>query len=288
MGGCWGYDWGLVFLLNIVGDVMISKSKERGWWARNNWRLGEMRVRVSILCLALVAGFFLAKYVSPWLLCFLGDEVHAAVNAAVATATFTSPIFLALWWFRTYDSLRSEWRANFETGVDHIANNTPTRVEVGAEKLNNVSKETSIYNREISIAFIRRLKQCPAGAEANPHLLYNSSGWGYAEQMLKWLKNQNAKFDLHYVDLRNQDFTETISGITVCDLLKMAKENSLAFDIACCSDESMKQFFGCCDYASEQYDKTEDHRRLQHHLAAGEMPSVQVGIERKGCGKQCK
>ena len=280
---------------------MDSKSDKRSWWVQNNWRLGEMRVRVGILCLALLAGFFLAKYVSPWLLCLLGNKVHDAVNAAVGAATFTSLIFLALWWFRTYDSFQSNLRANFEAGMDHIASNEPSRIEIGTVMLISISETTSSYNRQISAAFIRRLNQSPAETEANRKLLNASTGWGYAQKMFEWLRNQNEKYALHYMDLRNQSFTYQNDRVTVCDLLNMGKGHKLTLEVAYCSADSVHMLFSCCSDAFKKFSTVTQREQLHYnalsqfepeserqHRAMYGLPSNKIEVEGVGCDRETR
>ena len=266
-------------------------------WARLNRHLGKMWVRLLALVFAALGGFILGKVGSPWFLGLFPEEIYGDARTVISAIPFTLPTFLTLWWFRTYDSLQSDWRANFEAGVAHIASNTPTRIEIGTEMLKNVSKVTSIYNREISTAFIRRLNQCPAEAEANPKLLDTATGWGYAQQMLKWLKNQNKKFALHYVDLRNQDFTANIEGITVCDLLNMDKDGWLTIEVAHCHPQSIRELFGCCQHARSMWKSGEKKyvRRLENRSMnppssppTGELPTLPVMVSCQSCGKKSK
>ena len=254
-------------------------------WARLNRHLGKMWVRLLALVFAALGGFTLGKVGSPWFLGLFPEEIYGDVRTVISAVPFTLPTFLTLWWFRTYDSLQSDWRANFEAGVDHIASNTPTRIEIGTEMLKNVSKVTSIYNREISTAFIRRLNQCPAEAEANYKMLDTSTGWKYAQQMLKWLINQNEKYDLDFVDLRNQDFTDVIAGITVCDLINMNKDNHLTLEVARCNFKSMRDFFDCGAHTLSKWVVARHMNRKQIQRSnTVEFPSVKITVSRDDCG----
>ena len=289
---------------------MSSKVKKRSWWADYNWvpgwarrlhkrlkkwwahinrHLGKMWVRLGFLIAAALIGIALVYWGSPWILCFFPESTYGDIRTVIGVAPLTLPVFLALWWFRTYDSLQSEWRANFEAGVDHLASNTPARIEIGTEMLKNVSKVTSIYNREISTAFIQRLNQSPAEAEANRKLLETSTGSKYAQQMLKWLLNQNEKYDLDFVDLRNQNFTDVLDGITVCDLLNVNKDGFLTLEIAHCNLVFVKEMFNCCPAARRMCVKAKKMDRWQiEHADEVALPSNQVTVSRATCGKNSK
>lgn len=260
-------------------------------WARLNRHLGKMWVRLLALVFAALGGFILGKVGSPWLLGLFPEEMYGDVRTVIGAIPFTLPTFLTLWWFRTYDSLQSDWRANFEAGIDHIASNTPTRIEVGTEMLKNVSKVTSIYNREISTAFIRRLNESPAEAEANRKMLDTSTGWKYAQQMLKWLLNQNEKYDLGFVDLRNQDFTDVLDGITICDLLNVNKDGFLTLEIARGDFVFLKRLFICCSSARGMYVRAQKRDRWQIQHAeedSVELPSNQLTVSCLTCRKNSK
>ncbi len=284
-------------------------------WARLNRHLGKMWVRLLALVFAALGGFILGKVGSPWFLGLFPEEIYGDARTVISAIPFTLPTFLALWWFRTYDSFQSNLRATFDSGVAHIASDTPDRIEIGTVMLINISETTSLYDREISIAFIRRLKQSPAATEAIHELLntftyrsYNRS-WSYAYKMLQWLKNQNKKYDLRYVDLRNQDCPVSESMVTVCDLLNMEKESELTIEVACTSVRFVSAIFCCCRSAGERLREAEEYNQkkyqaqreaareagleayTEHEDISPDMDartSLPVTVSRHDCGKKPK
>ena len=220
----------------------------------------------------------------------------------LVTATVVNlPTHLPRWLFRTYDSHQSNLHSRFDLGISHIVSETPNRIEIGTVMLINISEETSSYDREISAAFIQRLKQSPAEAQANRKLLDTITGWGYAQKMLQWLKHQNKKYDLHYVDLRNQDFFDETAGITLCDLFNMHKGGALDIDVARSGFSSWDEFFGCCPYAREKLETAKRHTRDQHEAllkaqlepdyqppTIDELPSMPIMVTCNYCGKNSK
>ena len=261
-------------------------------WARANRHLGKMWVRLVVLFITLILGAVLGKCISPWVLCFLPERVFGDIRTVVGAAHFTLPTFLALWWFRTYDSIKRDLRDNFEAGVNHIASDTPIRIEIGAEILANVSKLTSAYNREITITFIKRLKRSPADAKKNKEIFYSDYRWGYAQHMLKWLKDhqrKNKKYDLNLLDLRYQEFTSATAEITICEVLEMHDDDDLTVDVAGCNDD-LDNFFGDCDRAYKQVDAAKKkHLAMQQGLYQGTLPrhrelrTIVVTVSRGDC-----
>ncbi len=273
----------------------------KSFWARFNRHLGKMWVRFVVLFVAVIAGWFLGEYFSPFVLGLLPENVYGDTRTVVGTIPFTLPMFLVLWWFRTYDSFQSNLRANFEAGIDHIASNSPNRIEIGTVMLISISETTSSYNRQISAAFIRRLNQSPAEPEANRKLLNASTGWGYAQLMFGWLMNQNEKFSLHYMDLRNQSFVYQIDRVTVCDVLNVSKGGRLTLEVAHCNADSMSMFFGCCGYARAQFNTVTQREQLHYnalsqfepeserqHRAMYGLPSNKIEVEGQGCDRKTR
>ena len=270
-------------------------------WARINRHLGKMWVRLVVLLIAVTVGVVLGKRFSPFVLGLFSENVYGDIRTVVGALPFTLPTFLALWWFRTYDSLQSNLRANFDSGVAHIASNEPIRIEIGTVMLVKISEATSSYDREISTAFVRRLNQSPAEATANRKLLDTITGWNYAQKMLLWLKHQNKKYDLHYVDLRNQDFFDETASITLCDLFNMNTHGGLTIDFARSGFSSWDEFFGCCPYAHGNLQIAERHTRDKHEAllkaqlepdyqppTIDELPSTPIMVTCNYCGKNSK
>ena len=222
-------------------------------WARLNRHLGKMWVRLVVLLIAAAIGAALVKWASPWFLCFFPVSVYGDIRTIIGAAPFTLPVFLALWWFRTYDSFQGDWRANFEAGVAHIASDTPIRIEIGTVILINIAEATSSYDREIRTTFIRRLKRSPADTDKNHEMLTHGYRFAYAQHMLKWLqiprtkKDKNKKYDLNLLDLRYQEFTRTTSGITIREVLNMHSEAFLTLDVGGTLFEADNKFFESAD-----------------------------------------
>ena len=274
-------------LHSFSARLLDRHTRLKNRWARINPLLGTMSARFVALLIAVTVGVFLGKRFSPLLLDLFPENVYGDIRTVAGAIPFTLLTFLALWWFRTYDSFQGGWRANFEAGVAHILSETPNRIELGTVMLIKISGATSSYDREIRIAFIRRLKQSPVEAEANPKLLDTPTDWSYAQKMLQWLKNQNTHIDLQYVDLRNQDFTDKASPITVCDLLNMGHGKPLILEVAYCGSYSMERFFGCCSDARAKLQKVQERSQRQSRATDGP-PSIQIIVEGLGCGKQPK
>ena len=259
------------------------------WWARINRHLGKMWVRVGLLFITVATGAILGKYVSPWVLCFFPEAIYGDARAVIGAIPFTLLTFLALWWFRTYDTIKRDSRANFEAGVNHVASDTPIRIEIGAEILINVSKLTSAYNREITITFIKRLKRSPADTRKNNESVGDDYRWGYAQHMLKWLKDhqrKNKNYDLNLLDLRYQEFTSTTATVTICDAVNMHDSKYLVIDVAGCYENDLNNFFGLCDRAYDQVIKkkqTHEAKLRKQPELNREPRTIKVTVSRNDC-----
>ena len=257
-------------------------------WVHLTSLLGTMSARLVVLLVASAIGAALVKCVSPWVLCFFPVSVYGDIRTVIGAAPFTLPVFLALWWFRTYDSFQADWRANFEAGIAHIVSEMPNRIEVGTVMLIKISKATSSYDREIRTAFIRRLKRFPADADTNHKLLAGGYRFAYAQQMLQWLKespakkDQDKKYDLGHLDLRNQEFTYAEAQITICEVLEMHAGEHLTVDVTDCND-GVRDFFGNCNDARTKWHRSDEENRIgriRHklHKTSGDFKSKPIEI----------
>lgn len=263
-------------------------------WVCINRHLGKMWVRLFLLLLAAPLAYCVGGYLSGIMEShFPVDAIDGSISEAsrqaaekiksheymrkVFTPTaYSLTFFLALWWFRTYDSLQRDWRANFEAGVNHVASDTPIRIEIGTAILINVSERTSAYNREIAIAFTKRLKRSPADTDKNKDLVANGYRWGYAQHMLKWLQNQNEKRDLDFLDLRYQEFTSTTAKITGYEIMRMHSGDDLLLDLAYCNFANPEEFFGDATDAHADWENSD--RDIE---VANKSPTLQIAISRR-------
>ena len=200
---------------------MSSKNKEHGlMW--NDFLLNGIRRRVGVLVVAaLIGGKFLAHiFASNWWFCWFPVGTHDALAHVVAAAPFTVPTFIALWWFRTYDSRQQLQRANFEAGVGFIVSDTPISIEVGTQILLEVSKVTCVFDREIRLTFIKRLKRPVADTGANTKIKTGGYRFGYAQHMFRWMIARGGKWDLRNMALQHQEFT--FKDITLKHILELS------------------------------------------------------------------
>ena len=255
--------------------VFLRASMRSDSWLGGMWR------RAGVLGCAVVGGFILGQCVSPWLLYFFPEGVYGGVRVIAGTAPITLPTFFTLWWFRTYDSRHHSQRANFEMGVKQIDSDTPISIEIGTLILIKVSNVTTVFNDEIAFAFIKRLQRSPADTAKNKEIVGGGYRWGYARQMLQWLKSQNKKYDLDLLDLRNQEFPIEDAQLTIGEVLKMHTDVSLTVDVTGCSKLSMENFLSCCPYALSmwkeakiKYDSHDENKSPSASKTMNELPSV--------------
>ena len=265
---------------------MISKSEKRGFmW--NDFLLNGIGRRLGMLVfVALIGGKVLAHiFASNCWFCWFPVGTHEVLAHVVAAAPFTVPVFLALWWFRTYDSRQQSQRANFEMGVKQVDSDTPISIEIGTLILIKVSNVTTVFNDEIAFAFIKRLQRSPADTAKNKEIIGGGYRWGYARQMLQWLRSQGEKYNLDLLDLRNQEFPNEDAQLTIGEVLKMHTDVSLTVDVTGCSKPSMKNFLGCCPYAywmwkeaKIKYDSHNENKSPSASKTMNELPSVRFSM----------
>ena len=216
---------------------MSSKVKKRSWWARYNWWLGLMWVRAIVLivaallaylCSGIIVGCLESKFPVIEANSYIGEvnrwvmEKNASneyIRKVLTPATYSLPIFLALWWFRTYDSRMQIQRANFEAGVAHIASDTPINIEIGVQILLGVSEVTSAFDREICITFIKRLKR-PVSDNHQQYDAIKNYRYGYAQHMFRWMTARDGEWDLSNMQLQNQEFT--LEGVALESILRLS------------------------------------------------------------------
>lgn len=167
---------------------------------RKAWRFG-------ILFCCTVVGVVSGKYASP-LINYLVDYDVAKFAKTFAYSMWT---LLALWFFRTYDTQKQVQQANFATGMENLASDNPLAIDIGVVILLEVSNTTSAFDKEIRLAFIKRLKSVPK--DCNEHRVVDmyANRLTYAQHILWWLveykdKNPNININLSGMDCSYQEF----------------------------------------------------------------------------------
>ena len=120
-------------------------------WINSYWR------RLLILVGAAVIGYCLSKWGFPWLDCWLGFSPR--VDKYLEPLLFGLPVFIWLWFFRTYDTQQQIQQGNFVAGVDKLMQDSPMVIDVGVEILLQVSAKTDAFDDAIRLAFVKRLKE---------------------------------------------------------------------------------------------------------------------------------
>jgi len=120
-------------------------------------------------------------------------------------------VFLVLWIFRTYDTRQQIQQANFVKGLENLVSGDPLQVDVGVILLLEVSKATPAFDKEIRIAFIKRLKELPENLSKRKIIEMRSNRLSYAQYIIQWLiehpKAGGDPYDLKGMDCRYQEFT---------------------------------------------------------------------------------
>jgi len=214
--------------------------------------LSNKWMRVFWLGLAGLTGFALFKYAGDMILDILGiasvdtvesdtakvsavkSDGNANIYPANTRGYLVLPIlsffvFIALWFFRTYDtrqqieqtnrqlrqaSLQATQQlqqANFAKGLDNLVSDDPLKVDIGVILLLEVSKVTTTFDKEIRLAFIKRLKELPGNLDGRSVMEMRANRLSYAQYIIQWLidhpKVGGASLDLRGMDCRYQEFT---------------------------------------------------------------------------------
>ena len=183
-----------------------------------DFSLGNKWMRVFWLIVAGFAGMVLFKCWGEPILDFLDiaktdmakTDDNASGYPANARGYFVLPIlsivvFFALWVFRTYDTRqqieqanrqlkqasqqanRQLQQANFAKGLDNLVSDDPLQVDIGVILLLEVSKATSAFDKEIRLAFIKRLKELPGNLEGRTVMEMRANRLSYAQYIIQWL-----------------------------------------------------------------------------------------------------
>ncbi len=202
----------------------MYKTVRRKVWAFIERRLDKKIYRAGIL--VATAGIAYC-FVGEWGTGFLegkfpiGDErnnINQHLLKIFAPAAYSAFVFLALWWFRTIDARQAIYQTNLGTGLNMLASDAPIKIEMAVLMLERVSKSTTVFDEEISLAFIKRLKRSPQNSLKNRQRLKDGYRWAYAQYILQWLKDRGKGWDLRYLDLRGQEFTGDSVKVTYKDI----------------------------------------------------------------------
>lgn len=165
------------------------------------WRFGLLSGGAGV-------GVLFVNVASEWLACLVG---FYGINPQFRLLLLGLPIFVLLWWFRTYDAQQQIQQANFATGITNLASGNPLSIGVGVAILLGVSNSTLAFDKEIKTAFIRRLKEFPQDLDKVKVVQVRTNRLAYAQHILKWLiahqeKQGGKKPDLSGMDCRFQEF----------------------------------------------------------------------------------
>ena len=223
----------------------MNKAMRRKVWAFIEWCLDKKFCRVIVLvAVACIAYFWMGEIMTGFLESKLPiinegaseqNKTNEYLRKIFAPAAYSVLIFLVLWWFRTIDTRQAIYQTNLETGLNMLASDTPIKIEMAVLMLSRVSKSTTVFNDEIRLAFIKRLKRSPHISEKNLQLLNDGYRWAYAQYILQWLKDHDKRGDLRHLDLRGQEFASTSACIVYADIAgrhnhtKYGKELSIKF-----------------------------------------------------------
>lgn len=202
-----------------------------------DFSLGNKWMRVFWLAMAGIAGFALFKCLGEPILNLLdiakvGDGkggYPANARGYLVLPILSLFVVFALWVFRTYDARqqieqtnrqlqqagrqakRQLQQANFAKGLDNLVGDDPLQVDIGVILLLEVSKETSDFDKEIRLAFIKRLKELPGKlGKIKPWEMCDNK-LSYAQYIMQWLidhpKEDDVPLKLMGMDCRYQEFT---------------------------------------------------------------------------------
>lgn len=165
--------------------------------------------RFRLLAVALLLGGLLVKYGKESVFCVLG--IYSADGNYLIFPMLSLFVFLALWLFRTYDTRqqihqthaqieqtnKQILQANFAKGLDNLVNNDPLQIDIGVILLLEVSKSTPAFDKEIRLAFIKRLqilpepiyKTFPEKGKFNRWIEIDDSRIPYTPHILRWIVN---------------------------------------------------------------------------------------------------
>jgi len=220
-------------ITNLVNNMKTSKIVKYF----TNQPISKKGIRLGILVLAGCAGMALSKYWSEPILDFLDiaktDMAKTDDNASSYPANvrgyFALPIlsffvFIALWFFRTYDTRQKIQQTNFTEGLGNLVSDNPLQVDIGVFLLLEVSKATSAFDKEIRLAFIKRLKMSPKEFKEQEFQDGLSNRLSYAQYILPWLINnpkESSDLKLNGINCEYQEFTANRYSSDALEMVKL-------------------------------------------------------------------
>lgn len=178
-----------------------------------DWLISKKLMRFGILIFAGGAGWWLFTCHEDWILCLLGIDKTDRARDYLVLPMMSIFVVFALWVFRTYDTRQEIQQTNFTKGLDNLVSDNPLQVDIGVILLLEVSRATPAFDKEIRLAFIKRLKELPGDLGGRSVMEMRANRLSYAQYIIQWLidhpKVGGAPLDIRGMDCRYQEFTSS-------------------------------------------------------------------------------
>ena len=208
--------------------MAILKRSGRKW-------IDSYSIRFLILCVSAIIGCLIYKPIFSFLDGLF--EFSGSIDKYLEPLLLALPVFVCLWFFRTYDTQQQIQQGNFVAGVDKLVQSDPMVIAVGVNILLQVSAKTDSFDDAIRDAFVNRLRKKPTipsqpvirgipEADELPEFeVKQPLRLTYAQHILWWLTSKQDNYadkpDLRGMRCDYQEFK--IDGIDLVKILPAAR-----------------------------------------------------------------
>lgn len=182
--------------------------------------------RALLLVLAFSLGGIIVKFFSDKILCSFISDVDA--HKYFLVPLFSLVIVFVLWWFRTYDTRQQISKSqaqiehgNFVIGLNKLTEQDSFSIAIGVQILTQISQNTNEFDKNIRLAFIKRLQKLPSEMLTyNPMDPSQSKFFGsgkttvsifdislnYLPHIFEWIVKEEKNLGNEYIDVPEMNF----------------------------------------------------------------------------------
>ncbi len=166
--------------------------------------------RFATLVVAAAAGFGAWYFSNAFIRCIFSQT--KSVGDSIEIFILSSLVLISLWCFRTHDTREQIQKTqeqiqqgNFASGLNKLVEDEGFKISIGVQLLIQVSKSTDTFNKDIRLAFIKRIQKLPniSIPPLNCQYHLNMPELSYLIHIFQWLVDHDNR---GYIDVPAMNF----------------------------------------------------------------------------------